>query len=89
MKKKPNTALKRYLSILAAQKYNYIIAFDEFQQIVNYPEKNTEAILRTAIQHQHKDRFIFREAAKTSLFQCLATMEGHFITAADIMELKG
>jgi hypothetical protein len=36
--------------------FEYIIAFDEFQQIMNYPEKNVEAILRTHhIQHQHKE----------------------------------
>ena len=35
------------------------IAFDEFQQIANYPEKNVEAILRSHIQNIHNAHFIF------------------------------
>lgn len=49
------------------QVFNYLnrtdktcyIAFDEFQQIVFYPEKNIEAILRTYIQDLHNVHFIF------------------------------
>jgi hypothetical protein len=36
-----------------------LIAIDEFQQIVHYPEKNIEAILRTHIQHCSNADFIF------------------------------
>ena len=35
------------------------IAFDEFQQIAQYPEKNVEAVLRTYIQNIHNVHFIF------------------------------
>lgn len=35
------------------------IAFDEFQQIANYPEQNTEALLRSYIQDLHNVHFIF------------------------------
>ncbi len=35
------------------------IAFDEFQQIARYPEKNVEAVLRTYIQNIHNVHFIF------------------------------
>ena len=49
------------------QVFNYLkrsekqcyIAFDEFQQIANYPEKNIEALLRSYIQDLHNTRFIF------------------------------
>ena len=49
------------------QVFNYLknsgkecyIAFDEFQQIANYPEKNLEALLRTYIQNIHNVHFIF------------------------------
>nr|WP_303206988.1 ATP-binding protein [Bacteroides oleiciplenus] len=36
-----------------------IVAFDEFQQISHYTEKNMEALLRTQIQHCPNARFIF------------------------------
>ena len=35
------------------------IAFDEFQQIAHYPEKNIEALLRSYIQDLHNIHFIF------------------------------
>jgi len=36
-----------------------IVAFDEFQQILKYPEKNMEALLRTEIQKDATTCFIF------------------------------
>lgn len=56
---------------LSEQKEEYLIAIDEFQQIINYPEKNIEAVLRTHIHSQHKDRYIFSGSSKhilTSMF---------------------
>ena len=49
------------------QVFNYLkesgkecyIAFDEFQQVATYPEKNVEALLRSHIQHIHNAHFIF------------------------------
>ncbi len=37
----------------------YIVAIDEFQQILKYPEKNVEAMLRTHIQHGKNTQFIY------------------------------
>ena len=36
-----------------------VVAFDGFQQITNYPEKNTEALLRTKIQQCKQSQFVF------------------------------
>ena len=36
-----------------------LIAFDEFQQIAQYPQNNVEALLRTYIQNIHNAHFIF------------------------------
>jgi hypothetical protein len=46
-----------------------VIAFDEFQQITNYPEKNIEALLRTHIQQCSKTRFIFSGSRKHLMAQ--------------------
>lgn len=51
--------LKQLLLFLDKQETKIIIAIDEFQQIVNYPEKNIEAILRTYIQQLKNINFIF------------------------------
>ncbi len=36
-----------------------VLAFDEFQQILKYPEKNTEAMLRTIMQELPNVRFLY------------------------------
>ena len=38
---------------------NCYIAFDEFQQVTEYPEKNVEALLRTHIQKMNNAHFVF------------------------------
>jgi AAA+ ATPase superfamily predicted ATPase len=47
------------MQFLEGQDFNVVIAIDEFQQIINYPEKNTDAWLRSIIQHMNNVRFIF------------------------------
>ncbi|MDD3860732.1 MAG: ATP-binding protein, partial [Bacteroidales bacterium] len=86
--KEAEMSINKIFEYLAAQKSKYIIAFDEFQQIVNYPEKNTEAILRTAIQHQHKDSFIFSGSSKDILMSMFSDYSKPFYQSSDIMELK-
>jgi hypothetical protein len=86
--KEAELSIKKIFEYLAAQKSNYIIAFDEFQQITNYPEKNTEAILRTSIQHQHKDSFIFSGSSKDILSSMFSDYGKPFYQSSDIMELK-
>lgn len=46
-------------NFLDQQEVKVIFAIDEFQQILTYPEKNTEAILRTYIQQLKNTSFIF------------------------------
>ena len=81
-------SLNSIFKYLASQKEKYIVAFDEFQQITNYPEKNMEAILRTHIQHQHKDQFIFSGSNKHLLISIFSDYGRPFYQLADIMELK-
>lgn len=47
------------LTYLDEQEVKFVIALDEFQQILSYPEKNVEAILRTSIQSLKNVQFIF------------------------------
>ena len=51
--------LQGLMNFLESQERKIIVAFDEFQQIAEYPEKNTEAQLRTLIQKMHHVQFIF------------------------------
>lgn len=51
--------LKGLLQFLDGQGQQILIAIDEFQQIMEYPEKNMEALLRTYIQQLKNVRFVF------------------------------
>ena len=51
--------IQQLLAFLDNQKIKTAIAIDEFQQITTYPEKNTEALLRTYMQQLKKCMFIF------------------------------
>lgn len=55
---KENT-VGQILKTLDTQGVKVVIAIDEFQQILEYPETNTEAILRAQMQHLKNTTFIF------------------------------
>ncbi|MBX7206028.1 MAG: ATP-binding protein [Bacteroidia bacterium] len=51
--------IQQLFEFLNSQNTKIVIAIDEFQQITHYPEKNTEAFLRTHIQSLKNTVFIF------------------------------
>ncbi|HLF34199.1 MAG TPA: ATP-binding protein [Cyclobacteriaceae bacterium] len=53
------TNIGHVFQYLEKQDFKTIVAIDEFQQILNYPEKNTEAWLRSRIQQLKNVVFIF------------------------------
>ena len=52
-------SIPQLFQFLDNQPKKTIIAIDEFQQILTFPEKNVEAILRSAIQNLKNTNFIF------------------------------
>ncbi len=52
-------ALDELFRFLEKQKKQVVLAIDEFQQITEYPEKNTEALLREHVQKLRNVNFIF------------------------------
>lgn len=55
---KENT-LAQILQFLDGQNIRVVFAIDEFQQILQYPETNTEALIRTQMQRLKNTSFIF------------------------------
>ncbi|HBG70941.1 MAG: hypothetical protein A2W93_03435 [Bacteroidetes bacterium GWF2_43_63] len=51
--------LQQLFSFLDGQGKKIVFAIDEFQQILEFPEKNTEALLRTHIQRLKNTFFVF------------------------------
>ena len=59
MPKDYEKTIQQIFSFLDSQPGRTVVAIDEFQQITAYPEKNTEAVLRTHIQNLKNSSFIF------------------------------
>ncbi len=57
--KRYEKTIQQLFSFLDQQNIKIVFAIDEFQQILEYPEKNTEAVLRTHIQSLKNTNFIF------------------------------
>ena len=64
------------------------LAFDEFQQILNYPEKNIEALLRTEIQKDSETCFIFCGSHTHLLLAMFNQYSRPLYQSSEIMELK-
>lgn len=57
--KEVELTIENALSFLEIQEYKTVIAIDEFQQILTYPEQNTDAWLRSRVQTLKNVVFIF------------------------------
>ncbi len=63
------------------------IAFDEFQQIQNYPEKNVEALLRSEIQNDSDTCYIFSGSHTHLLISMFNEYSRPFYQSSEIMQL--
>jgi DNA-binding MarR family transcriptional regulator len=63
------------------------IAIDEFQQIAFYPEKSTEALLRSYIQFMPNVRFIFAGSSQHLMAEMFASAKRPFYQSTQLMTL--
>lgn len=59
-----NQSIEQLFKYMQNHNKQIVIAIDEFQQILNYPEKNIEALLRSNIQQLQNVNFIFSGSQK-------------------------
>lgn len=64
------------------------IAIDEFQQIAEYPEKGTEALLRSYIQFAQHVRFIFSGSKQHLMAEIFGSPKHPFYQSTEMMGLK-
>lgn len=64
------------------------LAIDEFQQITEYPETGTEAMLRAYIQHIHNVRFIFSGSKKHLMEEMFCAPNRPFYQSTQLMNLE-
>ena len=65
-----------------------VIALDEFQRILSYPEKRVEAFLRSHIQHLQNVRFIFSGSSRSMLQSMFADHGRPFYQSAGFLFLE-
>ena len=84
----PEHSLKSLFSFLEKQNKKIVIAFDEFQQITEYPEKNVEHILRTLIQPLKNCSFIFSGSQKHILLEMFSSAKRPFFSSTQFLFLS-
>lgn len=79
--------LPQLLQFLDQQKTKTVIALDEFQQILHYPEKNIEALLRTSIQQLKQTTFIFSGSNQSMMSDIFLSAKRPFYTSCAMLHL--
>lgn len=85
---RPALTLEEIFKYLEQADKPCIVAFDEFQQIANYPEKNIEALLRTHVQQASNTHFIFAGSEYHIMQEMFMSSAKPFYNSADTLELK-
>lgn len=76
------------LLFLSKLDYNTVIAIDEFQQITQYPEKNTDAWLRSIIQQLQNVYFIFSGSQQSILNELFSSPSRPFFRSATPIKIE-
>ena len=85
---RPAMTLEEIFTYLENADKPCIVAFDEFQQIANYPEKNIEALLRTHVQQASNTHFIFAGSEYHIMQKMFMSSARPFYNSVDTLELK-
>jgi hypothetical protein len=83
-----STGLDGIMRLISEIRQDIVFIFDEFQQIAKYPEKNTEAILRTVTQAYPLIPFIFSGSSKHMLENMFRSAGSPFYQSSELMYLE-
>ncbi len=83
----PEATLEQIFHYLGQADKPCIVAIDEFQQIVSYPEQNVEALLRTYIQHCPNAYFIFAGSQRHVMGNMFLSAARPFYQSVSMMHL--
>lgn len=84
----PNVSLDEIFQYLNSADKPCIVAIDEFQAIMDYPEHNVEALLRTYIQNCNNARFLFSGSKRHMMGEMFSSPSRPFYQSASTMSLK-
>ena len=83
----PEYTLQEIFSYLEQVDRRVLVVIDEFQQIVYYPEKNVEALLRTYIQKLANANFVFSGSQRRLMEEMFCSSKRPFYQSAKVMRL--
>jgi len=86
--KQVESTIENIFSYLGSQDSGIIIAFDEFQQINNYPQKNVEALLRTYIQNFPNITCIFSGSQNNLITSMFKDRARPFYQSSELFHLE-
>ena len=81
------STLQGVFDYIASKERRIVVAIDEFQQIMGYPEKGTEALLRSRIQFLENANFIFAGSRHHLMGEMFMSPRHPFYQSTDIMSL--
>lgn len=84
----PNMSLNEIFQYLSSADKPCIVAIDEFQAIIDYPEQNVEALLRTYIQGCNNAWFVFSGSKRHMMGEMFSSPARPFYQSASTMSLK-
>lgn len=80
--------LQTILQFLNVQGTGIVLAIDEFQQIMEFPEKNIEALLRTYTQNLENLRFIYCGSRKSMMLDLFSNSKRPFYASTQYLMLE-
>jgi AAA+ ATPase superfamily predicted ATPase len=85
---KENYTIERIFKYIQQSGKRCYIAFDEFQQITNYPETGLEALLRSQIQFTDNAYFVFAGSEQHLMSEIFLSAQRPFYLASQIMNIN-
>ena len=86
--KSPQISLDEIFQYLKAADKPCLVAIDEFQAIMDYPEQNVEALLRTYIQDCNNAWFVFSGSKRHMMGEMFSSPARPFYQSASTISLK-
>ena len=84
----PQVTLDEIFQYLSKADKPCFVAIDEFQSIMDYPEKNVEALLRTHIQDCNNAKFVFSGSKRHMMNEIFSSPARPFYQSATILTLR-
>ncbi len=84
----PKVSLDEIFQYLRSADKPCIVAIDEFQTIMDYPEHNVEALLRTYIQDCNNAKFVFSGSKRHMMGEMFLSPARPFYQSASMISLK-